>query len=226
MRPRTIICDIDGVLLKHHGDITKQHLIEPVVLPGVIEKIREWDLEGCSLVLLTGRRESVRPHTERQLARMGIIYDHLIMGVTGGTRELINDCKPDGSVTTKATSLERNAGFETKKARPTETIKPWGSEDILEANERYVLKKIVMKARKRCSLQKHERKRETIYLLSGLIRLVLAENARTMFPGDSETIPANTVHRMAADVESIYLEVSTPELDDVVRLEDDYGRVE
>lgn len=112
IRSRTIICDIDGVLLKHHGDITKQHIKKPVLLPGVIEKIKEWDLEGCKIILMTGRRESVRSQTELQLASVGIIYDQLIMGVSGGTRVLINDKKPDGLKDTAiAINLNRNEGF-------------------------------------------------------------------------------------------------------------------
>jgi ribonucleotide monophosphatase NagD (HAD superfamily) len=112
-RPKTIICDIDGVLFCHEGDITKQHLIEPELLPGVREKIKAWDLEGCTIILVTGRRESTRIHTEVQLAEAGIIHDRLIMGVTGGTRVLINDRKPNSlDDTATAINLERNKGFE------------------------------------------------------------------------------------------------------------------
>jgi len=111
VRPKTIICDIDGVIFKHHGDITKQHLIIPVILDGVIEKFKEWDLEGCCIILVTGRRESVRKETEYQLVENGIIYDHLIMGITGGQRVLINDKKSDGTKTAMAINLDRNEGF-------------------------------------------------------------------------------------------------------------------
>lgn len=110
-RPRTIICDIDGVLFRHQGDITNQHLKTPILLPGAIEKIKEWDLEGCTIILVTGRRESTRKHTEEQLSNAGIIYDHLIMGVASGTRVLINDKKPDGEEAAIAINLERNKGF-------------------------------------------------------------------------------------------------------------------
>lgn len=112
-RPRTIICDIDGVLFRHFGDITSQHRQEPELLPGALEKIREWDIECCTIVLLTGRRESTRFETEEQLSRHGIIYDYLIMGVSSGVRVLINDMKPDGTENTAvAVSLVRNKGFD------------------------------------------------------------------------------------------------------------------
>ena len=112
-RPRTIICDIDGVLFRHFGDITLQHRQEPELLPGALEKIREWDIECSTIILLTGRRESTRFETEEQLARYGIIYDYLIMGVSSGVRVLINDKKPDGIEDTAiAVNLIRNRGFE------------------------------------------------------------------------------------------------------------------
>ena len=111
-RPETIICDIDGVIFMHHGDITQQHLIKPVVLPGVIKTFQTWDLKGCALILITGRRESTRAHTERQLAEAGIIYDTLVMGVTGGRRVLINDGKADKTIsTTYSLQVERNVGL-------------------------------------------------------------------------------------------------------------------
>ena len=111
-RPKTIICDIDGVLFKHQGDICKQHLGDPIILEGVKEKIKEWDLKGFHIILLTGRRESTRIETERQLTNAGIIYDNLIMNVGSGVRVLINDKKPTGDDNTaKAICIERNKGL-------------------------------------------------------------------------------------------------------------------
>jgi hypothetical protein len=60
---------------------------------------------------LTGRRESTRKDTERQLSESGIIYDHLIMGISSGVRILINDKKPDGEKAAEAINLNRNEGF-------------------------------------------------------------------------------------------------------------------
>ena len=115
-------------------------------------------------------------------------------------------------------------------------MKPWGSEEILEHNEKYVLKRLTMKAGCRCSLQYHEKKRETIYVLSGnlLIERMGLEDLKKpdlqvdilmLTPSQSTTIPALLVHRMEAKKEDcVYLEASTPELDDVQRILDDYGR--
>ena len=108
--------------------------------------------------------------------------------------------------------------------------KPWGFEEIIEQNGNYVLKKLKMNAGHRCSIQYHERKRETVYLLSGTLKIYIGDTVNNldtiiMEPNDTFTIGPYKVHRMEAIKDSVYLEASTPELDDVVRLEDDYGRV-
>jgi hypothetical protein len=116
IRPKTILCDIDGVIFEHCGDITKQHLIEPTVLPGVKDVWRDWDINGYKIILVTGRRESVRKETEEQLSKSGIFYDNLIMGVTGGERVLINDkkqnCENDTAI---SVNLKRNDGMKNVK---------------------------------------------------------------------------------------------------------------
>jgi ribonucleotide monophosphatase NagD (HAD superfamily) len=113
MRPKTLVVDIDGVLLKHTGDITNQFKCEPEVLPGVLEAIKEWDIKGYRIILLSGRKESMREETKRQLSEAGIIYDQLILGVGGGVRVLVNDRKPNKDFDTAiAVNLERNVGLE------------------------------------------------------------------------------------------------------------------
>jgi len=109
-RPKTIISDLDGCIFKHTGDVTN---LNGEVLPGVLDKFREWDLKGYNIILTTGRRESTRPDTERQLREAGIFYDQLVMGIGGGPRVLINDLKP-GSDNYAAMSfnLKRNEGME------------------------------------------------------------------------------------------------------------------
>ena len=61
------------------------------MLPGVVDKFDEWDSEGHKIVLVTARKESARNITEKALDKLGIPYDLLIMGITSGTRILIND---------------------------------------------------------------------------------------------------------------------------------------
>ncbi len=111
-RPVTIFCDIDGTLVKHVSPLKSsmpKHSME--LLDGTLEKLDEWDRLGYNIILTSGRRESMRFHTERQLSEVGIIYDKLIMGIGGGSRYLINDLKPDGAETAFSIQIERNKGL-------------------------------------------------------------------------------------------------------------------
>ena len=107
--------------------------------------------------------------------------------------------------------------------------KPWGKEEIIEVNDKYMMKKLTMWKDHRCSLQLHNYKKETIYVLSGKLRIISGSNQNNLSgkiytAGDSITIPPGIVHRMEGVEDSIYLEASSPEMDDVVRLVDDYDR--
>lgn len=103
--------------------------------------------------------------------------------------------------------------------------KPWGYENILEQNDDYVLKELSMKANHACSLQYHELKRETIYVLFGRLEIVIEDITKIYERFEYVTINPRKVHRMRAVSDCLYLEASTTQLDDVVRLEDEYGRV-
>ena len=94
-RPSTIFCDIDGTLVEHESPVTtSQSGYKMKLLEGTLEKLDEWDRRGYNIILVTGRRESMRKQTEKQLSDAGIIYDQLIMGIGGGRRYIINDRKP------------------------------------------------------------------------------------------------------------------------------------
>lgn len=93
VKPHTIFCDLDGTILVHEHRISDV-LIQsnpPNVLPGVIDKFNQWDSQGHKIILVTARKESARSVTEKTLQQLGIAYDQLIMGITSGTRYLIND---------------------------------------------------------------------------------------------------------------------------------------
>jgi NDP-sugar pyrophosphorylase family protein len=92
-KPKTIFCDIDGTILVHLHKISQVLQDAGELLTGVRDKFDEWDSKGHHIVLTTARKESARAHTVKQLADAGIIYDQLIMGITSGTRVLINDKK-------------------------------------------------------------------------------------------------------------------------------------
>lgn len=108
--------------------------------------------------------------------------------------------------------------------------KPWGYEIWFAVTDRYAGKILHINAGHQLSLQYHERKDETIYILSGAIDLELDEGGglRTfrLDRGQCQRIEAARRHRMRAVSDADICEVSTPDLDDVVRLEDRYGRVQ
>jgi mannose-6-phosphate isomerase len=106
--------------------------------------------------------------------------------------------------------------------------KPWGHELVWAETSRYVGKILHIQAGHRLSRQYHRVKEETLRVQSGEMDLEIgrAESVETrrMKPGDVFHVLPGTIHRMIAVTDVDVLEVSTPELDDVVRLEDVYGR--
>jgi len=110
----------------------------------------------------------------------------------------------------------------------THVPKPWGHETIWAHTDLYVGKILHIKAGQALSVQYHEVKDETVYLLSGRLIYRVWENDEPvdvdLGVGQAYRITADTVHQMEAVKASDLLEVSTPEVDDVVRLEDRYGR--
>jgi mannose-6-phosphate isomerase-like protein (cupin superfamily) len=107
--------------------------------------------------------------------------------------------------------------------------KPWGHELIWAHTDRYVGKILVIETGKRLSLQRHAIKDETILVMSGRLRLTLegddgAVEQEELGPGDHRRVVTGRIHRYEAIERCELIEVSTPELDDVIRLEDDYGR--
>ena len=107
--------------------------------------------------------------------------------------------------------------------------KPWGHELIWAHTDRYVGKILVIEAGRRLSLQRHIVKDESILVSAGRLQLTLEDADGTVVveelgPGDHRRVPTGRIHRYEAIERCTLIEVSTPELDDVVRLEDDFGR--
>jgi mannose-6-phosphate isomerase len=113
---------------------------------------------------------------------------------------------------------------------PTKVEKPWGYELIWALTDDYCGKLLFVRAEHSLSLQFHREKDEAWYVQSGRARLELGEAGQAALAeeivsaGASFRLPPGTVHRITALEDTTVLEVSTPHLDDVVRLEDDYGR--
>jgi len=121
-------------------------------------------------------------------------------------------------------------GVDRFASEPTKVDKPWGHELIFAVTDRYAGKLLVVNAGESLSLQFHKVKDEAWYVLEGRAELELGAagegvlNTEVVAAGASFHFPPGTVHRLRAIEDTTILEVSTPELDDVVRLEDRYGR--
>jgi mannose-6-phosphate isomerase len=112
---------------------------------------------------------------------------------------------------------------------PRRVEKPWGWELIWAETEHYVGKLLFVRAGEALSLQYHERKDESWLVREGRARLELGEVGGPLEPveirpGDAFRYRPGTVHRVTALEDTLVVEVSTPDLDDVVRVEDRYGR--
>lgn len=107
----------------------------------------------------------------------------------------------------------------------TKIEKPWGAEELLEVNDTYVLKKLYMNKNARCSYQYHETKKETIFVLSGNLGIKIEDKILEYKSGRYITINPGVKHRMIGIEDSVYLEASSNQLDDVIRVEDDYDRL-
>jgi mannose-6-phosphate isomerase-like protein (cupin superfamily) len=114
--------------------------------------------------------------------------------------------------------------------QPVKVEKPWGHEVIWAKADGYAGKLLFVRAGHALSLQFHREKDESWYVLEGRAELELGEAGQAVLssevvgPGAAFRFPPGTVHRVRAVQDSTILEVSTPQLDDVVRLEDEYGR--
>lgn len=108
--------------------------------------------------------------------------------------------------------------------------KPWGYEIWFEVNDDYVVKELFMKEGHSCSLQYHDYKHESFYLMSGILKLTVGDSVDQLTdiilkPGDFYVLPPKKIHRAEGITDAIYIECSTNHLDDVIRIEDKYGRV-
>lgn len=116
-----------------------------------------------------------------------------------------------------------------KRSKVERVEKPWGHELIWASTDRYVGKILHVKAGQALSLQYHTRKDETIHVLRGRLRFFVGASREalrevTLEEGQSFHVTPLTIHRMEAVTDVDILEASTPDLEDVVRLEDRYGR--
>ena len=140
---------------------------------------------------------------------------------------IIVEVASHSSIPPDAEDLSTRNNMEIEKAKRVD--KPWGYELIYAVTEAYVGKILFIKKGERLSLQYHREKDETIYIYQGQIELQVGLkedglSVEVLSEGDAIRLKPLVLHRMKALVDTFILEVSTPQLKDVVRLEDDYGR--
>jgi mannose-6-phosphate isomerase len=126
--------------------------------------------------------------------------------------------------------MSESGGADEVRAAPGERVdKPWGHELRWAVTDRYIGKLIHVKKGHQLSLQYHVQKDESIFIVSGLLDLVLEDAAgelkvHRMTPGMTARVRPGRRHRFIGVEDTDLVEVSSPEVDDVVRLEDSYGR--
>lgn len=109
--------------------------------------------------------------------------------------------------------------------------KPWGCEEIIFHTENYATKFLKINKNSKLSLQYHKIKEESIYVVSGILKLTYGNNIselKTIYLKQSDVfnIPPNLIHRFEATEDAVVLlETSTNHLDDIVRISDDYNRI-
>lgn len=109
-------------------------------------------------------------------------------------------------------------------------LKPWGYEIWFEVNDNYVVKELFMKIGHSCSLQYHEKKHESFYVVKGILKLTVGKTLDSLEDiilkaGDFYVLHPGMIHKCEGIEDSIYIECSTNHLDDVIRLQDNYGRI-
>lgn len=231
---KTIICDIDGCISQHTGDICSMHKGNMCILPGVKDTFKEWDINGYNIILMSGRRESVRKDTERQLSDAGIFYDQLVMGMKNGPRVLINDKKVNSIENTAfAVNLERNTGMSgiNINGDNNEHLTPWGKWEVLLDSEMCKVKRVTINAGHAPSYQYHNKRTETWVIVTGIGELTLNDVKSNVYPSRVIFINKKEKHQLrnTDDDPLVFIETQLGEYfgeDDIIRLKDDYGRIQ
>ena len=112
----TIFCDIDGCIFKNLGSVSAIIKMGEVptnnyLLPGATTAFNKWYHKGGNIILTTGRPESMRELTDKQLSYFDLFYDQLIMGLNNHPRVLINDDRDGMLITAHCRTLNRNEGI-------------------------------------------------------------------------------------------------------------------
>jgi mannose-6-phosphate isomerase-like protein (cupin superfamily) len=233
---KTYFLDIDGVLVKHNGNLSAQIKTQPNLnnlLPETINLINQIENDGGKIILTTGRKESMRKITEYQLEEFGIFYDQLVMGCNRGARVLVNDLKPNSNLKTAyAFTPQRNKLDELeveKILKPCEE-RPWGNFATLAYNDKYHIKEIKVKPGCSSSLQSHLHRDELWLVIEGQGEYVLDDKIIKIEKNSICVIKKGQKHRIINNSlnDLKFIEIQTGEKfseEDITRYEDQFGRI-
>ncbi len=152
VKPGTIFCDLDGTLVKHEDVPSYDVPLE--VLPGTMEKLKEWEEKGHKVILSTSRKSQDKEKLVKALREKGLPYSDLVMDLPSGPRHLINDRKPSLMLTPNAVAFEirRNQGIKNLNINPKELniIKRFGGGSfsdtlLIEEEGKLFVRKVVSK---------------------------------------------------------------------------------
>lgn len=222
--------DIDGVLVAHSGRLSSIKLVSSL-LKDALDLLNAIADKDGKIILTTGRRESQRDITEKQLSSLGIFYDQLVMGLNRGPRILINDLKPNSKFNTAyAFNVIRNGVLDVAKKINPYDERPWGSYSTLALSQDYHIKEIVVLPGQRSSLQSHQCRSEYWVVIKGTGVATLQDEEVTINPGDIIHVPLEAKHRVAntGSEDLVFVEIQLGENfseSDITRYEDNYGRV-
>jgi len=108
----TILIDIDGTILEEFNSMMDVLVKPHNILPGVVDRFKEWRKKGYYIVITTARPNCLKRHTEKKLTECGLVYDRLIMNLTSGHRHLINNAHDESnSPTAFAYTVGKNQGL-------------------------------------------------------------------------------------------------------------------
>lgn len=228
---KTYFLDIDGVLLKHNGNLSNQ-INSSEILSETYKLLNNIELDGGRIILTTGRKESMRNQTETILSNLGIFYDYLVMGCNRGARILVNDMKPDSNLKTAyAFSPKRNEldALELEKILTPCEERPWGNFATLAYNKKYHIKEIQVNPGCASSLQSHKHRDELWLVLEGNGEYVLDEKTYQIEKNSICVIKKEQKHRIknTGTDPLVFIEIQTGDKfseSDITRYNDHYGR--
>lgn len=208
---RKYVIDIDGTICTQdgtdYGNALPKH--------DVIAKINELYDEGNQIVLFTARGyETGIDWSERTLLQLqvwGIKYHDLIFG------------KPSADLYVDDKACHVNDFMNQENIDYVTVInKSWGKEYLLDITPTYAMKRLCVDAGKNISLQYHKKKRETWHIVKGTGLVKIHDEIHEVNVGNTITIPVGTIHQIKAITDLVIIESSTIELDDIVRIREDF----